>query len=366
VRIFLIFLITFNAFTYGMCKILFVENSLEAINSCEGKTQLRLLKVWGGDETDDYNKFFKFPQALTISKEGIVYIADTMNHRIQVFNQEGKYLQTIGQKGQGPGDILEPSSIALDRNNNLIVCDAGNLRIQIFDINGKYLKSFRFRNKRPNAIDLTKKNEIALYSYEENSISSSLIYFLNYSGDIIREVGNFPTGGKMISESEGIFFTIDNNDNIFISFYATPYFQKFSPSGESLMIVTYDTLLKGPRVTIDKLGSPRIDKKGKFNINSGIAVDNEGRIYIISAERLPNEKEKFFVVGAKRFPQKFETDKTNRFRLLVFNASGKIIAAKRLSVFCDKIYIHKNDLFIIDAYIGMKIYEYKVSFNIDH
>ncbi|MCP4213395.1 MAG: hypothetical protein GY765_02010, partial [bacterium] len=46
----------------------------------------------------------------------------------------------------------------------------------------------------------------------------------------------------------------------------------------------------------------------------------------------------------------------------VFSPEGKVIASKQLNVFCDKIYVHGDQLFIVDTYMGMKIHQYKMSF----
>jgi hypothetical protein len=164
------------------------------------------------------------------------------------------------------------------------------------------------------------------------------------------------------------FFTLDSGDNIYISFYATPYYHKYSSTGESLLIVSYEIPIKGLEVNVDKPGRikdvPRVSGKKELKVSAGITVDHEKRVYLVAAVRPPNKNEKFFIgSGGRRYPKKIESEDTDRYRLLVFNPSGRVIAAKKLSVFCDKVYIHEDSLFIIDTYMSMKIYEYKVSFN---
>lgn len=65
----------------------------------------------------------------------------------------------------------------------------------------------------------------------------------------------------------------------------------------------------------------------------------------------------------RRYPKGPLPEKIDRFRLLVFSPAGKIIAARKLDVFCDSIYVYGTSLFIIDTYMGMKIFEYKMSFD---
>ena len=57
------------------------------------------------------------------SKDNL-YVVDTQNHRIQVFNPEGKYIQSIGKKGTGPGEFLLVHDVAIDDKDNIYVADS--------------------------------------------------------------------------------------------------------------------------------------------------------------------------------------------------------------------------------------------------
>ena len=347
---------------------IFVKNTLKEIDACEGKIKLTLVRTWGDDEIDDENQFFKFPQDIKVGGDGLIYIADSINNRIQVFDARGNFKKSIGKRGQGPGDLLEPLSIALDKYNNLLVCDTGNLRVESFDPSGCYVNSFRFESKKPTGIAVNQKNEILLYSFEKSFTSNSLVYVLSSQGKTLRTIGANPDKAKSIFANESIFFALDTQDNIYISFYSTPYYHKYSTDGESLLMVTYEIPYKKSTVHVEppgKSGSlPIISGKKEFNTSSGLALDNENRVYLIAADRALADNEKFYLgSGGRRYPPKIQSENTDRYRLLVFNPGGKVIAAKKLSVFCDRIYIHQDSLFIIDTYMAMKIYQYTISFS---
>ncbi len=54
---------------------------------------------------------------------GKVYVADTGNHRIQVFTAEGKLLKMFGRHdGQGRGELNWPGGVAIDSNGMVYVC----------------------------------------------------------------------------------------------------------------------------------------------------------------------------------------------------------------------------------------------------
>ena len=58
-------------------------------------------------------------------------------HYVRVFNNAGVHLFDIGEKGSGDGQLMNPSSLAIDKFNHLIVCDTSNQRLQVFTLDGK-------------------------------------------------------------------------------------------------------------------------------------------------------------------------------------------------------------------------------------
>jgi DNA-binding beta-propeller fold protein YncE len=61
-----------------------------------------------------------------------VYVADTYNHRIQVFSSGGTYLSQWGTSGSEPGEFSFPRGVAIDAAGNVYVADTGNHRVQKF------------------------------------------------------------------------------------------------------------------------------------------------------------------------------------------------------------------------------------------
>lgn len=69
---------------------------------------------------DDSNGRFGERIAVGVDDHGRIYIADTDNHRIQVFDADGTYLATMGRDGQGPGEFEFPSAIAVAGGRALV------------------------------------------------------------------------------------------------------------------------------------------------------------------------------------------------------------------------------------------------------
>lgn len=85
---------------------------------------------------------FNFPTFVAVDATGRVYVSDTLNFRIQVFDPDLKPLRQIGKKGDMPGYFSQPKGLAVDAENHLYVVDANFESIQIFDDQGQVLMSF--------------------------------------------------------------------------------------------------------------------------------------------------------------------------------------------------------------------------------
>ena len=118
--------------------------------SSEGK----LLTTWGeyGVAPGQFNE----PWGVTVDPSGNVFVADTWNHRIQKFTAEGEFVLSWGQLGQvqaydpaGNGLFYGPRGIAAGPDGNLYVTDTGNHRVQVFNADGIFLREFGGAGNQP-------------------------------------------------------------------------------------------------------------------------------------------------------------------------------------------------------------------------
>ncbi len=79
-----------------------------------------------------------------VAKNGYVSIADGEgpNTRVAKFSGDGKFIKWWGGKGTGPGEFNVPPSITIDSKGRVYVVDRSNNRIQIFDENGKFVNQW--------------------------------------------------------------------------------------------------------------------------------------------------------------------------------------------------------------------------------
>jgi len=96
----------------------------------------KFLLAWGDNSTKPGGfggrpKNLPGPIGICVDRRGRLWVSAT-NNRVQLFDPRGKYLAGIGGKGDGPGQFNVPHGLALDSKDNLYVADTLNHRIQVF------------------------------------------------------------------------------------------------------------------------------------------------------------------------------------------------------------------------------------------
>ena len=82
------------------------------------------------------------PRGLAADARGNLYVADTKNSRIEVFDGNGQFLREFGSKGSGNGQFNEPCGLAVDPQGDIWVADTWNQRIVHLSADGNFLGSF--------------------------------------------------------------------------------------------------------------------------------------------------------------------------------------------------------------------------------
>jgi len=81
---------------------------------------------------------------VAVADNGDIFVADGhFNNRVVKYSADGEFVKSWGQPGTGPSEFNMPHSIDIDSQGRVFVADRGNSRIQIFDQDGRYLDSWR-------------------------------------------------------------------------------------------------------------------------------------------------------------------------------------------------------------------------------
>lgn len=152
------------------------------------------------------------PTGITISGRRL-YVTDTRQNKIVVYDPEGNYLSEFGARGNGPGEFNFP--VQLSSDTSLYVVDAMNFRIQRFDLAGNYISAFgkagtaagSFANPKSAALDSEG------HIYVTDALMDNFQIFSD-KGELLLVVGSKGTGDGEFMSPSGI--AIDRNDVIYL------------------------------------------------------------------------------------------------------------------------------------------------------
>ena len=234
-----------------------------------GKILHKYVTEFKTDETE-YG-FLNQPAGIRIDKAGDIYVADTLNSRVVVFDNFGGVKAVFGKIGKKDGELKAPMALAIDsKNNKVYVADSSNYRIQVFRSSGEFISSIELnkgieggaKKVRPIGIAVSSNGNIYVSDADNNYIRvySSLGEFLYKFGGFGAEDGEFciPVG-LFIDKKDKVYAVDMNNSRV----------QVFDKQGKFIF----------------KIGEPG-DTKGRFGKPKDVTVDEKGFIYVSDAANL--------------------------------------------------------------------------------
>ncbi len=112
---------------------------------------LCLIYLSGGSEKVDLQFIkdadFYSPVAIRIDASNRIYVVDSKDHHVLVFDNTGKPIMTLGQKGQGPGEFNNPADVAFLKDGRIVVADGGQQRLHIFSVDGVFQKMIQIKEQ---------------------------------------------------------------------------------------------------------------------------------------------------------------------------------------------------------------------------
>jgi sugar lactone lactonase YvrE len=138
--------------------------------SPEGKVLMTLGKAGVAEETSES---FAGPSDVVVAPNGDIFVTDghvaNANGRVVKFSKDGKFIKSWGSThGSGPGEMNQPHSIAMDSRGRLFVADRSNSRLDIFDQDGKLLDTWK-QFGRPSGVFIDKKDIIYVVDSQSNA-----------------------------------------------------------------------------------------------------------------------------------------------------------------------------------------------------
>ena len=98
-----------------------------------------LVEIWVNDGLDENAR--KGPGGMAADASGNLYVVDSEENRVQVYDFSGSYIFSWGSGGENAGEFNNPTDIAIDMTGRIFIADTGNKRVQVFNAVGQYITS---------------------------------------------------------------------------------------------------------------------------------------------------------------------------------------------------------------------------------
>jgi len=226
-----------------------------AANPTSGDPEFR--QSFYGSFDDPLNK------PMDVAKIGeFIYVTDTNNKQVQVFDQSGNNVFKFGKEGTKEGELQFPYGITGDKDENIYVADMYNGNISIFNAKGEFVKYFPDKEKLVQSPGGLRMYDEKLYVTD---IKSNKVFVFDLQGKKLLEFGG-------AGQEEGQFIApnavaIDKDNQIYVTDSGNNRIQVFDQDGKFLKIIN------GSK---DGQGTPL------FVNPRGVGVDSNGTVYIVS------------------------------------------------------------------------------------
>lgn len=200
----------------------------------------------------------KRPNDVAFDGAGNIYVADSENGRIFVFDRSGRFIRQIGKRGRRKGELMVPMGVTVAENGKVFVTDKALSKIAIFDNKGALLQEFTVPHPMKPVVAGAK-----LYL-----TSSQAIYVYSLNGRLLSKIGR---KGKAMGEFDYPFgIAIDGAGRIYVADLMNLRVQALDRKGEPIWVK----------------GFPPKDIMGKdrtFGLPAGLALGGDGRLYLVDS-----------------------------------------------------------------------------------
>nr|XP_018905412.1 PREDICTED: RING finger protein nhl-1 isoform X4 [Bemisia tabaci] len=206
--------------------------------------------------------YFTWPRGIAVGPDNSIVVADSSNHRVQVFDSNGIFLKEFGSYGNAEGEFDCLAGIAVNRIGQYIIADRYNHRVQVLDPSGRFLRAFGSQGTTDGKFN---------YPWGVTTDALGFIYVCDKENHRIQVfqsdgtfVGKFGSNGSKLGQLEHPhYIAISNTNRVIVSDSNNHRVQVFDVNGRVLS-------------SFGTEGS----EQGQFKFPRGVAVDDQGFISV--------------------------------------------------------------------------------------
>lgn len=235
---------------------------------------------------------FKKPMDVTINGQ-FIYVTDTRNKRVQVFDLEGTPLFKFGKEGEGPGQFRFPYGIDADSQGNIYVADLYNGCISVHDSKGKFIKYLVKKSPKEKLIESPGGLRIYNNKVYVTDIQQAKVLVFDLTGKKLQEIGKLGVKPGEFRAPNAV--TVDKDGNIYVVDTGNQRVQAFDKNGKFVREINGSKDGKGISLFVNPRGIG-VDSKGNIIVVSNLthliyAFNKEGKqVYVFGGNGSANDK----------------------------------------------------------------------------
>ena len=229
-------------------------------------SKLKYIKTLGIVNNNPIGRGFASPVDLAFNSDAKrIYVLNRgvpYYHRVGVFTFDDEYLYEFSSFGDAPGQLKQPTGIAVDKSNRVYVTDEFHNKVIVFDEEGNFIQDWGEAGpdvdqlNSPAAIDIDQNDNIYITCQDSHRVQ-----IFTTEGRFVKGFGSFGHGDGQFNMPWGVDKAPDGH--IFVADWRNDRIQKFSPDGDF----------------VGSFGSSG-SGDGEFDRPSNVEVDSEGLIYV--------------------------------------------------------------------------------------
>jgi len=232
---------------------------------------------------------FSLIHSIAVDDTERIFVLDIKEANMKVFDRDGNYMQTIGMKGQGPGEMIRPRSVFITSQNEIIIHDRAKRRMIYYSSDGNQIKSVSLSKVFIRSISLDSKGnfiadihirkpeeqllELCKFDSDFNTLKSYLSYPDPWSGQAA--INPFVPY---------LCWAVDKNDNIIFSYTDKYEFSVLNPEGNLIRKIirkyTPIRISRDEKKMLMKNIPFKLDIPRYYPPHDWFMLDDEGRIFV--------------------------------------------------------------------------------------
>jgi hypothetical protein len=188
---------------------------------------------------------FAYPWDIAINATDYLYVSDSANHTVQIFDPQNHFIGKFGQNGAGNGDLNYPRGIAINGTGYVYVAEQGNHRVTIFTQTGEYVNDFGSSGTGNGqfqtiyGVSINDTGQVFVSDFDSFS-SFARVQSFNQLGEFEKNIGSYGSGEEDFGQPNGMSF--NQTGELFVADFYRNRIKVFTGNGEFIRQFGRDSL----------------------------------------------------------------------------------------------------------------------------